>query len=115
MPWAKGQSGNPRGRPKKPRQLTTQLETELSRTVELADGTKISGKRYAASIIRQAITYGEVTLANGKTMELTPDDIIALLRWAYAQVDGPPKHEVDVTSGGEPITVVNVGVDMDRL
>ena len=115
MPWTKGQSGNPRGRPKKPRQLTTQLERELSRPVMLADGTKINGKRYVASIVRQAIESGEIKLANGNTIQLSPDDVLGVLRWAYNQIDGPPKAELDVTSGGEPIQVVNVAVDMDKL
>lgn len=115
MPWQKGQSGNPRGRPKKPRQLTTQLERSLSRNITLSDGTHINGKRYVASIVRQALTTGEVTLASGKKMDLSPDDIIALMRWAFAQIDGPPpaKHELTGADGGA--ILIGFGEDVSEL
>jgi len=108
MTWVKGQSGNPAGRPPKKRLMTRALERSLSRSVLLPDGRKITGKRYVADLVRQAMEKGEVTLANGIIMTLDPDDVIALLRWAFSQIDGPPQSEVDVTSLGEKITFIEV-------
>lgn len=72
----------------------------------LPDGARVNGKRYVASIVRQALEFGKVTLANGQVMELSPDDVLSLLRWSFSQIDGPPKSETDITSGGEKIKVV---------
>lgn len=103
--WKPGQSGNLRGAPKKPRRFTAALERALSRSVTLADGTKVSGKAYVAGIIAQAVEKGSVELANGNTMDLPPQEVLKLVQWAYTHIDGPPKAELDVTSGGKPIVI----------
>ncbi len=42
-----------------------------------------------------------------KTLSLAPKDWVDLVKWLYTQIDGPPKAEVDVTSGGEPLKTQN--------
>jgi len=97
-----GQSGNPRGRPKKDRALTDLLEKAGSATVEY-HGKNISGKRLMAQMVWQGIVAGEVEFPDGKHLRLSPQDWKDFVKWAYSHIDGPPRAEVDVTSAGEPV------------
>jgi hypothetical protein len=107
--WTKGQTGNPRGAPKKPRRLTATLERAVSRSVVLADGRKISGKEYAASLAIQGIKTGEVVLANGQRITLSPEDVLMLWKFVYGQIDGPPPSKTEITGAeGGPVQVVYV-------
>jgi len=38
-----------------------------------------------------------------RTLKLDGDQWLALVKFLFAQVDGPPKGEVDLTTGGEPL------------
>jgi hypothetical protein len=103
MPFQKGQSGNPAGRKPKGRTLTDILEKAGSRTVEV-DGVKISGRRLVARQVWEGITTGEVSFSDGKKIVLAPQDWKDLVKWAYGHIDGPPKAELDITSGGQVIS-----------
>jgi len=105
MPFKKGQSGNPSGRPLKNRAFTDILERAGANTVEY-NGKKLSGKRLLGVLVWQGATIGEITLPDGKVLKLSPRDWMDMVKWLYAQIDGPPKSEFDVTSGGEAILKV---------
>jgi len=94
MPFKQGQSGNPAGRPKKKRALTQALESSLSKTVTLPDGTRINGKRYLAGLAHQAITTGKITLANGNELILQPEEMLMFWKFYFSQIDGPPPQEL---------------------
>jgi hypothetical protein len=102
--WKPGQSGNPNGRPKKDRALTEILKRAGSHTVEV-DGKNISGRQLLARMTWEGLTTGSVTFPDGKTLQLSPADWKDLLKWIYTHIDGPPKSEMDITSGGERILV----------
>jgi hypothetical protein len=104
-----GQSGNPSGRPKKERALTDILERAGSATVEI-NGERVTGKRLVGKMAWEGLTTGAINFPDNKTMRLSPQDWKDLLKWIYGHIDGPPKQELDVTSGGKelPAAVINV-------
>jgi hypothetical protein len=104
MPWIKGQSGNPKGRPPKERALTSILEKAGSKTLEY-EGKRISSKRLVARLVWSGSTTGKLAFPDGNTIELTYDDWIELVKFIYQHIDGPPKAELDVTSGGERLII----------
>ena len=101
--WKKGQSGNPRGRPPKGRALTEILEKAGGSTLEDFDGKRRSGKRIAARLVWEGLSTGALTFPGGKKLILSPEAWFDVLKWVYAQVDGPPKHLVDVTTNDESL------------
>lgn len=94
-----GQSGNPKGRPKKERALTDLLERAGSASVEI-NGQNISGKRLMARMIWQGVLTGEVEFPDKKKMRLSPTDWKSFVQWIYSHIDGPPKAEVDLNTNG---------------
>ena len=107
-----GQSGNPKGRPKKDRALTAILERAGGRSLEV-DGKKVAGRQLVARMAWEGITTGQVSFPDGKTLKLSPTDWKDLLKWIYQHVDGPPRLDVDLTSGGDKIEVVVKYADVD--
>jgi hypothetical protein len=103
--WVKGTSGNPHGRPKKFRALTTLLERAGGAMVEIGD-ERISGRRLMARQVWEGITTGSVSFPDGKKLVLSPQDWKDFVKWAYGHIDGPPPASMDVTSGGEKITFI---------
>ena len=102
--WKPGQSGNPNGRPPKSRALTDLLEAAGSKTVEDLSGKKQAGKRVLARLVWEMVLTGQAEMPNGKM--LTVDDVKEwkeLVKFIYSHIDGPPRAELDITSGGQPI------------
>jgi hypothetical protein len=101
-----GTSGNPRGRPKKSRTWTALLDKAGRRMLPLPDGKRISAKRQIAkNLIDLALTQ-KTTLIDQTMIEVKDsEDWFNIIKFIFAQVDGPPKAEVDVTSDGERISL----------
>ena len=106
--WKKGQSGNPNGRPPKHRALTEILEKAGSKTIPVeGKNTKVARKRVVAELAWQLVTEGQAIMPDGKKLVLDPKDWINTVKWIYQHIDGPPKAELDVTTGGEPLVIVS--------
>jgi hypothetical protein len=76
MPFEKGQSGNPRGRPRKKRSLTEALEKELGKK-------RATGKTGKAELARTLV-------------DLALDGDATAIRYVFDRTDGRPKETVAV-------------------
>ena len=95
-------SVNPKGRPKKGRTWTSLLDKAGRRMLDLPDGSRLSAKRLIARYLIDLALAGETTLATGVGIKVADtEDWFNVIKFIYGQIDGPPKAEVDVTSGGE--------------
>jgi len=81
MPFSKGQSGNPQGRPKKGETLTDLLREKIE--VPKTAKEKLTRKE---RIIEQLIT-----LAEGGDL--------AALKYLFDRIDGRPKESIELTDG----------------
>ena len=50
-------------------------------------------------------TTGLATFPSGAQLQVSPSDWFGIVKFLYSQIDGPPKTEVDVTTGGEALLV----------
>jgi uncharacterized Ntn-hydrolase superfamily protein len=80
MPFAKGQSGNPSGRPRKGKTLTEALEKALNAKAE--DGKK-KREKLAATLIDLAINEKNITA----------------IKYIMDRVDGRPTESIELTDG----------------
>lgn len=61
-----------------------------------------------ACLAWQIATTGKATFPDGTVLEASPRDVMDIWKWLYAHIDGPPKHEVELTGAdGGPVVVVN--------
>jgi len=97
--WQPGESGNPKGRPRKGKALTEIIKLAGSRMVDGPDGSRISSKRLMARAAWELITHGETVLLGGKRLKV--DDLAewkSLVEWVLTRVDGPPIERKEVST-----------------
>lgn len=111
MPWQKGQSGNPKGRPPKKRALSEILERAGAASL-LVDGKSVSGKRLVARLLWSVATTGGAVLPDGRELAVTPKDWLEVVKFIYSQVDGPPPRDVNV--GGQADNPLSIEVVWDE-
>ena len=109
-----GSRNNPHGRPPKERALTTLLEAAGSVTVQVGD-KKVAGKRLVAQLAWEMASTGKATLPSGRVLTAGTDEWLAVVKWLYGQVDGPPKQGLELSgeNGGALALVVKVVDDRD--
>lgn len=94
--WVKGVSGNPKGRVPKARALTAILEKAGSATVDAGGDKKVARKRLIAAMAWEAVTTGYIKFPDGISRMIGVGDWIDIVKWIFAQIDGPPKIEQSI-------------------
>jgi len=93
--WKKGQSGNPKGRPKKGQTMTDLLETELSKK-GLGGNTSFTA--------RQAVVQKLLRLATDEAVEASTR--LAAIKYIFDRLDGRPEVTQKITADDAPQVVI---------
>lgn len=105
MPFKKGASGNPNGRPVKNRALTAILEAAGNTKTEY-DGKNTERRKILAELLWQVALTGKATLPDNQELAVAPQDWFGIVKFIYNHIDGAAKSELDVTSAGEKLNVI---------
>ena len=103
--WQPGQSGNLNGRPK--RTLSAILERAGSASVDV-EGKRVSGKRFVALKLWEIATTGRAILSDGRELVAGPQGWLDVVRFIYAQVDGPPPKDVNLGGQADNPLIIDV-------
>ena len=86
MKFKPGESGNPKGRPKKAEALTEILRTQLAKAkIQYPDGSQLVAKEALAA----------------KLIELAMEGDVPALKYIYDRIDGKPAQSIDLDHSGE--------------
>lgn len=100
--WVKGQSGNPKGRPRKGETLTEILREYGEKTMTLC-GQTLPLKVHLAHTVYMAVILGH-RVVEGKKTTLNDAAWAKLLEWLYDRVDGRPTENLRIGSPEVEIT-----------
>jgi hypothetical protein len=101
--WKPGESGNPRGRPRRGSALTELLRLKGEQSIVIG-GEEKPAKEALAEAVWQFVMSGEVWLAGKRLSANSVGEWASVVKWLYSQVEPPRMIEGD----DEPELVVRV-------
>lgn len=103
-----GQSGNPKGGPRRERAWAELIRKCGKQKVTLADGTEVMGQQLLAELTMQALLTGQIKFprlkgdrTKGRVLVLAAKDWIRFLKETREHLEPPARQEIDLTTNGE--------------
>jgi len=104
MRFEKGQSGNPNGRPRKTRALANILEVRGQQKYEYC-GELLSGNEILSRIVWDILLKRKALFMDRKRYEAIKLELWEnILKFYVNHTEGPPRAELDITTGDEPLS-----------
>jgi Family of unknown function (DUF5681) len=101
--WQAGQSGNPKGRPRRGRPLTELLRLKGEMLVYVG-GQTLTAQEYLAKALWQFALTGEVRLMGKDLQAASVTEWASVVKWLYSYIEPSKMSESD----GEPEIVIRV-------
>lgn len=92
--WKSGQSGNPKGRPRKQDSLSQLLRLEGDATLIIGDEV-LSAREALAKIVWQLAINGEVWLGGKRLETKSVTEWVSVVRWLYDRLELPDTIEME--------------------
>lgn len=112
MPFTKGQSGNPNGRPPKDRALAEMLASAGKRRVDGPDGERVDRRKIAVENMWDLLAFGQ-TFFPGAVVPFTiaGREYVELAKFVFTHVDGPAVSKLEHSSDPERPLMIRVEYD----
>lgn len=106
MPFEKGKSGNPKGRPKKGQTITDLLDKYLNKSIEI----EILSTDSEEDIKKKKVKRKQLLIEKAFEMAINGDGDLNAIKYIVDRIDGKPHQTIDtdITTDGEPLTQINI-------